>query len=229
MRNKIQRVSTKCGCPIPENACRVCKNGGYTTGDRQQDNNAKFWTCSVRVNVRLSFHNFDPSSIACASLDECYVDQWMLYRKPIQGRASQCTRKLLSRFSSIFVQILDPVKWSGAELAGDKKRGQTHGWVFGQKRRPTWQVRERRKQGSRQYSGKKGTCRMKPKATMAFLNSHIHHAINSGLLYEMTTIMHFSIVLDLQSCELQTGLFSTPICFQLRITEWIITAFSKRV
>ena len=29
--NKIQRVSTLCGCPIPENACRLCKNGGYIT------------------------------------------------------------------------------------------------------------------------------------------------------------------------------------------------------
>ena len=29
--NNIQSVSTLCGCPIPENACRLCKNGGYMT------------------------------------------------------------------------------------------------------------------------------------------------------------------------------------------------------
>jgi hypothetical protein len=29
--NQIQRLSTLCGCPIPENACRLCKNRGYVT------------------------------------------------------------------------------------------------------------------------------------------------------------------------------------------------------
>ena len=29
--SQIQRVGTMCGCPVPENACQLCKAGGYMT------------------------------------------------------------------------------------------------------------------------------------------------------------------------------------------------------
>ena len=72
--NQIQRLSTLCGCPIPENACRLCKNRGYVTktgtvittpsGERVQ--------CE---SFEAQLHNFESSSIECTSLDESYADQ----------------------------------------------------------------------------------------------------------------------------------------------------------
>ena len=71
--NQIQRVSTVCGCPVPENACRLCKAGGYMTEA------GTLITTPSGENVRCDsfeaqLHNFKSNSIECTSLDESYAD-----------------------------------------------------------------------------------------------------------------------------------------------------------
>ena len=71
--NQIQRVSTQCGCSVPENAYRLCKNRVYMTktstiittpsGERVQ--------CE---SFEAQLHNFESSSIECTSLGESYAD-----------------------------------------------------------------------------------------------------------------------------------------------------------
>ena len=67
--NSIQRVSTQCGCPIPENACRLCKNGGVIT-----DTNKRITTPSGEdvscESFEAQLHNFESSSFECTSLDD---------------------------------------------------------------------------------------------------------------------------------------------------------------
>ena len=67
--NSIQRVSTQCGCPIPENACRLCKNGGVIT-----DTNKRITTPSGEdvscESFEAQLHNVESSSFECTSLDD---------------------------------------------------------------------------------------------------------------------------------------------------------------
>ena len=77
--NEIQRVSTRCGCPIPENACRLCKRGGSMTetGTMITTPSGESVSCE---SFEAQLHNFESSSINCTSLndtslDESYADQ----------------------------------------------------------------------------------------------------------------------------------------------------------
>jgi hypothetical protein len=72
--NEIQSVSTLCGCPIPENACRLCKNGGYMTEKAINVTNPSGQHISCQ-SFEAQLHNFKSSSIECTSLDESYSDQ----------------------------------------------------------------------------------------------------------------------------------------------------------
>ena len=72
--NKIQQISTACGCPSPANACRLCKNGGDTTdhgkiiitpsGDKRG--------CEV---FEAQLRRIDANSTECTSLDASYSDE----------------------------------------------------------------------------------------------------------------------------------------------------------
>jgi hypothetical protein len=72
--NGIQRVSTLCGCPIPENACRLCKNGGYMTETMKRITNPSGELVLCR-DFEIQLHNFKSSSIECTSLDISYSDE----------------------------------------------------------------------------------------------------------------------------------------------------------
>jgi len=72
--NQIQRGSTVCGCPIPENACRLCKNGGEVTAT------GTFITTPDGERVQCEsfeaqLHNFESNSIECTSLNDSYADE----------------------------------------------------------------------------------------------------------------------------------------------------------
>ena len=72
--NQIQRVSTVCGCTVPGDACRLCKNGGELTAMET------LITTPNGENVRCAsfeaqLHNFKSDSMECTSLDESYADE----------------------------------------------------------------------------------------------------------------------------------------------------------
>jgi hypothetical protein len=72
--NQIQRVSTVCGCPVPENACRLCQNRKFTTatGTMVTTPSGEHVSCE---SFEARLHNFQSNSIECTSLDESYADQ----------------------------------------------------------------------------------------------------------------------------------------------------------
>jgi hypothetical protein len=73
--NEIQRVSTRCGCPIPDNACRLCKSGGSVTetGTMITTPSGESISCE---SFEAQLHNFESSSINCTRLDdETYADK----------------------------------------------------------------------------------------------------------------------------------------------------------
>ena len=72
--NEIQRVSEQCGCPVEDNECHLCKNGGYM----KETSKIITTPSGERVSCKsfeAQLHNFTSTSMNCTSLDESYADQ----------------------------------------------------------------------------------------------------------------------------------------------------------
>ena len=72
--NQIQSISTVYGCPVPDNACRLCKNREElaATGTLITTPGGENVRCEL---VEAQLHDFKSSSIECTSLDESYADE----------------------------------------------------------------------------------------------------------------------------------------------------------
>jgi hypothetical protein len=72
--NQIQRVSTRCGCPIPENACRLCRNRRSVTKASKNITTPSGERVSCK-SFEAQLHNFESSSINCTSLNDTSLDE----------------------------------------------------------------------------------------------------------------------------------------------------------
>lgn len=66
--NDIQRGSTRCGCPVPENACQLCPDGSKVAGANFVDS-----IFGIRQSCESYFyqmHRYDRDSAECQSLDD---------------------------------------------------------------------------------------------------------------------------------------------------------------